>query len=142
MTPTARRKPIPATLPTAFHAMTATLPQAIWRLPDAWTNQRVFCTWEQLSEIATKLRAAGIDAFNYDAEQYLLLGDSTRGVPRGWYHCPTYCNADGRTLWREHCVMVDSDMQVIKESSRTEPKPPFVTDAAERALLMRCLRDA
>ena len=121
--------------------MVITLPKAVWRTPESWGNP-VFCTWEQLSEIASELRSAGVEADNYQAEQYILLGDATRGAHRGWYHCSSYGTADGQTTWNGHCVLLNSGLAILKENSYSVPQPSANISAAERSVLMRCLTHA
>ena len=119
----------------------ATLPQAIWRTPATW-GETVYCTWEQLSKITADLQASGIVACNYDADQFILLGNRDRAIARGWYHHAGYCTSDGRTYWTEHCVMINTEMALLKEVFIEEPEPAEVTTQSERSFLMRCLATA
>lgn len=129
---------------------TFTLPKALWRIPEAWHRSPAmwqwghmrFCTWEQICNIAASLRAEGVEAEAYDGEQYFLVGDIQRGLPRGWYCSSTYSTADGLTTWSEHCALLTADFAVLREAFCTEPMPADVTSAAERAFLMRCLANA
>jgi hypothetical protein len=121
--------------------MVITLPKAVWRTPESWGNS-VFCTWKQLSEIASELRSAGVEADSYQAEQYILLGDATRGAPRGWYHSSGYGTADGQTTWSGHCVLLNPSLAILKENSYCVPLPSADISAAERLVLMQCLTHA
>jgi hypothetical protein len=123
--------------------MITTLPKAIWRTPADWSDQQVFCTEKQLFEMVADLNANGMeDAVYCDAGQYILVGDATRGVPRGWYHQLSYGTADGRTTWNEHCVLLDSNLDVIRENFVSMPQPSVDISAAERSILMRCVINA
>lgn len=122
--------------------MIITLPKAVWRTPASWSDRQHFCIWEQLSDITADMRSNGIDADNYDAEQFILIGDSLRGAPRGWYHQSRYSTADGRTLWHEDCALLTSELAILKEASIAEPMPPSPSSDQERAILMRCLANA
>ena len=121
--------------------MITTLPKAVWRTPESW-GKSLFCTWEQLSEIASELRSIGIEADNYKADQYILIGDAMRGVPRGWYQCLSYGTADGHTTWNGHCVLLSSSLAILKENSYCVPQPSGDISAAERSIMIRCLANA
>ena len=117
--------------------MITTLPTAVWRTPDDWSFDAVFCTWVEICRIASEL-----DADPYQAEQFMLVGAPDRALPRGWYQRAGYDTADGKHVWTMHCVELTSACGFIRESFIREPKPAAVTDAAERSMLIRCLTHA
>jgi hypothetical protein len=117
--------------------MAFTFYKAIFCTPESW-GQRVFCTREQLAEIATELNSVGIDADCSDAEQYCIIGELDRPTPKAWYASSTWETADGQTYWAQHCVMVDASMALLKEGFAKA----LNTETDERALLMRCLAAA
>ena len=88
------------------------------------------------------MRSNGIDADNYDAEQFILIGDSLRGTPRGWYRQSRYSTADRRILWCEDCALLSSELAILKEASIAEPMPASPNSDQERGILMRCLANA
>jgi hypothetical protein len=88
------------------------------------------------------INTSGIEADNYEADQYILVGDAMRGAPRGWYQCLSYGTADGQTIWNGRCVLLDSSLTILKENSYCVPQPSADISAAERSAMMHCLVNA